>query len=93
MLGRARYVSAALDDGWVTGSANLRVVVDGLRLKLGGSQNATAKTLGVTRNSLRRVLTSLPLRPEEFHQIMGRLAALGLAQVTQISMKHQKRTA
>ena len=62
---RRRYVEAALADGWVIASPKLRTYVEALKVALGGSQNATARELGLTWGAVRRVLTGLPSRPEE----------------------------
>lgn len=62
---RARYIKAALADGWVLPSDALRARVNVLKAALNGSHNATAQALGLTWHGVRRVLSGLPMRPEE----------------------------
>lgn len=66
---RERYVRAALADGWRLLEESLRVRIRRLMHALRGSKNATATTLGITNHGLRRALTPLPLRPEEYEAI------------------------
>ncbi len=65
-LARARYIAAALAEGWTFAPPLLRAAVGELKRRLGGAHNAAATTIGVTPHAVRRVLTGLPLRPEEY---------------------------
>lgn len=66
---RARYVAAALASGWqFLSEASREKVVLVLRY-LSNSKNGTANALGISTNGLRRVLSRLPLRPEEFRAL------------------------
>lgn len=66
---RQRHVEAALADGWVIASPKLRTYVEAIKVALGGSQNATARTFGIAWGAVRRVLTGLPSRPEEIEAL------------------------
>lgn len=62
---RARYVSAAIAEGWVVISARLRAAVTSLVAANGGRINPVARELGISRHGVRRVLARLPSRPDE----------------------------
>mgnify|MGYP001592830945 FL=1 len=71
---RARYIAAALADGWVTAAPELRAAVAEFKLAL-GTHNGTANALGVTGHDLRRVLVGLPGRPQTLRQLETRIVA------------------
>lgn len=68
---RAQRIAESLAHGWLMPPEWLRNAVVTIKARLHGSQNATARTLGVTRHTVRRVLTGLPLRPEELEHLRG----------------------
>jgi|GEM_PF-2787570 len=68
-LARARYIAAALADGWVIAPPGVAAGVAALKASLWGSHNRTAGVLGVTGHAVRRVLVGLPSRAEELGQI------------------------
>ncbi len=68
-LALARYIAAALADGWSFAPPEVNVAVVALKQSLGNSHNGTAKALGVTGHAVRRVLAGLPVPPEELWQI------------------------
>jgi hypothetical protein len=68
-LALARYFAAALADGWSFASPEVTDAVVALMGSLGGSQNGTAKALGVRWHAVRRVLSGLPVPPEELWQM------------------------
>lgn len=70
---RARYVAASLADGWVILPEHQTHLVNRLLERLRNSRNRTAQVLGITSHGLRRVLTGLPLRPEEFGTVRAAL--------------------
>jgi hypothetical protein len=78
-LARARYVAQALADGWIVAEPALSEAVAELKRRFNGMHNTTARALRVTGHAVRRVLTGLPLRPEEHETIRARIGrALGL---------------
>ncbi len=66
---RRRYVEAALADGWVMASEGARTYVKAAKVALGGSQNATARALGLSWSGVRRILAGLPSRPDEIEAL------------------------
>lgn len=72
---RARYVAASIADGWAILPEHETRLVKRLLERLRNSRNGTAQALGITPHGLRRILTGLPLRPQEFQAVC---AATGL---------------
>jgi hypothetical protein len=74
-LARARYIAAALATGWAFASPASKDAVVALKYSFAGMHNTTAKALGVAAHAVRRVVTGLPLHPEELSQIEAALRA------------------
>jgi transposase-like protein len=66
---RARYIAAALADGWLLPSTALQEAVVALRHRLAGSRHGTAQALRVTAHDVRRVLAGLPSRPHTLRRM------------------------
>lgn len=66
---RRRYVEAALADGWAIVSPAVRTRVAAIKVAQNGSQNATARVLGITWSGVRRILAGLPSRPDEIEAL------------------------
>lgn len=66
---RQRYVEAALVDGWVIASPSVRTQVAAIKVAQNGSQNATARVLGLSWSGVRRILAGLPSRPDEIETL------------------------
>ena len=78
---RARYVRAALAEGWVFPTDELRAWVRRLKAAFDGSQNATARALGITWHGVRRVLVGLPVRRDESETLERRFPGAAHASV------------
>ena len=66
---RREWVKEVVAAGWVIASPEMRASVARLKAELGGSQNATARALGLPWWGIRRVLAGLPSRPEEARRL------------------------
>ena len=69
---RARWVAAALTEGWEVAPSSALLLARSLLTASSGSRNRTARLLGLTPHGLRRVLTGLPCRPAELAILRSR---------------------